>query len=84
MTAPKKIKRQRTLKTYNFCWWSLSYLTPYFSKIGGTIFTPYHAKKKPAKPYAMRVSDGASNQIRTGDLILTKDALCRLSYRSMC
>ena len=30
---------------------------------------------------ARRVSLGASIQIRTGDLILTKDALCRLSYR---
>ena len=28
------------------------------------------------------INDGAPNQIRTGDLILTMDALCRLSYGS--
>ena len=31
-----------------------------------------------------RVFNGALNQIRTGDLVLTKDALCRLSYKSKC
>ena len=30
----------------------------------------------------MRV-DGAVNQIRTGDLFLTKEVLCRLSYNSI-
>lgn len=39
--------------------------------------------KKPAKPYAMRVFGGADNAIRTRDLILTKDVLCRLSYISV-
>ena len=40
------------------------------------------SKEKPAKPHSMRVFCGASDRDRTGDLILTKDALYRLSYRS--
>ena len=31
----------------------------------------------------MRVFDGALKQIRTADLVLTKDALYRLSYESI-
>ena len=30
----------------------------------------------------LSLSFGALIQIRTGDLVLTKDALCRLSYKS--
>ena len=39
--------------------------------------------EKPAKPYAMRVFDGALKQTRTADLVLTKDALYLLSYESI-
>ena len=40
-------------------------------------------KKNPSSPYKSRLSGfGADTQIRTGDLILTKDALYRLSYIS--
>ncbi len=42
-----------------------------------------HLKQKP--PTRLTTSGGfcgAANQIRTGDLVLTKDALCRLSYSS--
>jgi hypothetical protein len=42
----------------------------------------YNRPKKQAFRIAERlVFSGASNVIRTRDLILTKDALCRLSYR---
>ena len=41
-------------------------------------FCPKH-EKSPAKCKAY----GADNQIRTGDLILTKDALYQLSYISI-
>ena len=41
--------------------------------------------EKPLKPLRFQgLLYGASIQIRTGDLILTKDALCRLSYRCLC
>ena len=37
----------------------------------------------PANAVFTGVFSGALNQIRTGDLILTKDALCLLSYKSL-
>ena len=41
-------------------------------------------KEKTRNPLIQRApGDGADSQIRTGDLILTKDALYRLSYISM-
>ena len=40
------------------------------------------AKTKPAIPYGTTGFSGAARQIRTADLILTKDALYRLSYIS--
>ena len=43
-------------------------------------FSRFYATKK--HPIS-RVLSGADNQIRTGDLVLTKDALCRLSYISI-
>ncbi len=39
-------------------------------------------KRKPPKPEGFR-GFGAASQIRTGDLILTKDALYLLSYSSI-
>ena len=44
------------------------------------VFTRY---KKTDEQNAYRLY-GADDQIRTGDLILTKDALYRLSYISIC
>ena len=41
------------------------------------------ATKNPQKPKFSGIF-GAATQIRTGDLILTKDALYRLSYSSKC
>ena|GEM_PF-2871796 len=41
-------------------------------------------RKKSCIRNEYRTFNGASIQIRTGDLVLTKDALCRLSYRCMC
>ena len=41
-------------------------------------------KKKTLKSEDSSVFRGADTQIRTGDLILTKDALYRLSYISKC
>ena len=41
------------------------------------------AKEKPLKPEDLSGFLGAARQIRTADLILTKDALYRLSYSSM-
>src|SRR5436190_16765162 len=35
---------------------------------------------QPAYSVGRRVKDGADDQNRTGDLVLTKDALCQLSY----
>ena len=40
------------------------------------------AKEKPRNHCGYRVFFGAAGQIRTADLILTKDALCLLSYSS--
>lgn len=43
------------------------------------------AKKK--KPHNLTITGlflGAAGQIRTADLILTKDVLCLLSYSSIC
>ena len=42
----------------------------------------HNSKRKPLKPEDFR-GFGAASQIRTGDLILTKDALYRLSYSSI-
>ena len=41
-------------------------------------------RDKTKKPVIIAITDffGAADQIRTGDLILTKDALYRLSYSS--
>ena len=41
----------------------------------------HNSKRKPLKPEDFR-GFGAAGQIRTGDLILTKDALYLLSYSS--
>ena len=38
--------------------------------------------KKSSKPYGYWIFYGAANQIRTGDLVLTKDVLCLLSHSS--
>ena len=62
---------------------SLSYRTHYFSEYSGYDFAMFFGNEKPAKPYAMRVFYGAVKQIRTADLILTKDVLCHLSYNSL-
>ena len=40
------------------------------------------SKRKHPKSEDFRCCSGAADQIRTGDLILTKDALYRLSYSS--
>ena len=62
---------------------STSYAYPLFFAIVGKVFSRKKGKKNPAKPYTVRVFDGALKQIRTVDLVLTKDALCRLSYESI-
>ena len=60
------------------------------SKIGAEIGAEINTSdptSQSVKPLVSRVSPlfaGALNQIRTGDLVLTKDALCRLSYKSVC
>ena len=47
------------------------------------IFLPKKGNKKTRNPLIQRApGSGADSQIRTGDLILTKDALYRLSYIS--
>ncbi len=46
-------------------------------------FLPKNGNKKTRRPLKQRPpGSGADSQIRTGDLILTKDALYRLSYIS--
>ena len=40
-------------------------------------------KEKPGNPCKQRLPGGAARQIRTADLILTKDALYLLSYSSV-
>ena len=69
-------------------------LFSFFAPIVGAFFVPYqgcpsHAlmlstreKNIIGGDYWFRVSFGAADQIRTGDLILTKDALYLLSYIS--
>ena len=42
----------------------------------------YKNAEKDPKSYDFRSKNGAAIQIRTGDLILTKDALYQLSYSS--
>ena len=53
-------------------------------KIRKTVFVQKVAeiKRKHPKSEDFRCCSGAADQIRTGDLILTKDALYRLSYSS--
>ena len=48
------------------------------------LFATIDANKKPPEPQGFKwfSLDGAAIQIRTGDLILTKDALYQLSYSS--
>ena len=48
------------------------------------LFATVDANKKPPEPQGFKwfFLDGAAIQIRTGDLILTKDALYQLSYSS--
>ena len=46
-----------------------------------TIFSVFATKKHQKPKFSMLF--GAAGQIRTADLILTKDALYRLSYNSM-
>ena len=41
----------------------------------------FHTHNKKAPRYPVKLS-GAVNQIRTGDLVLTKDVLYRLSHNS--
>ena len=41
-------------------------------------------RKTPATTTVTGISYGADNQIRTGDLVLTKDVLCLLSHISIC
>ena len=48
-----------------------------------TILEAFSDKAKPPQTAVLRGFCGAAIQIRTGDLILTKDALYRLSYRSV-
>ena len=43
-----------------------------------------HKRRKPNTRWGPRLFLGAASQIWTGDLILTKDALYRLSYSSIC
>ena len=42
----------------------------------------FHLKRKNLETMWFQGFSGAADQIRTGDLILTKDALYRLSYSS--
>jgi hypothetical protein len=46
-------------------------------------YNPKNVKSRQIPHRELSAFSGASIQIRTGDLILTKDALCRLSYRSV-
>ena len=54
------------------------------AKIRKTVFVQKVAEIKGKHPKSedFRCYSGAADQIRTGDLILTKDALYRLSYSS--
>ena len=63
-----------------FCLWYFMWST----KIRKTVFVQKVAKRKRKHPKSedFRCCSGAADQIRTGDLILTKDALYRLSYSS--
>src|SRR4249920_4192685 len=42
------------------------------------------APPKPFRRALCRVRAGADDQDRTGDLVLTKDVLCQLSYIGLC
>ena len=55
------------------------------TKIRKTVFVQKVAKIKRKHPKSedFRCCSGAADQIRTGDLILTKDALYLLSYSSI-
>ena len=63
-----------------FCLWYFMWST----KIRKTVFVQKVAeiKRKHPKSEDFRCCSGAADQIRTGDLILTKDALYLLSYIS--
>ena len=63
-----------------FCLWYFMWST----KIRKAVFVQKVAeiKRKHQKSENFRCCSGAADQIRTGDLILTKDALYRLSYSS--
>ena len=63
-----------------FCLWYFMWS----AKIRKTASVPKVAeiKRKHPKSEDFRCCSGAADQIRTGDLILTKDALYRLSYSS--
>ena len=63
-----------------FCLWYFMWST----KIRKTVFVQKVAeiKRKHQKSEDFRCCSGAATRIRTGDLILTKDALYRLSYSS--
>ena len=57
----------------------------YTPAVRGFRYRPHNAaqaKKNTQNLTVLGVSYGAADQIRTGDLILTKDALYRLSYSS--
>ena len=47
------------------------------------VFQQIPKKLKPLNPLGFKGFNGAAGRIRTADLILTKDALYRLSYSSM-
>ena len=63
-----------------FCLWYFMWST----KIRKIVSVQKVAKSKRKHPKSenFRCCSGAADQIRTGDLILTKDALYRLSYSS--
>ena len=65
-----------------FCLWYFMWST----KIRKTVFVQKVAEIKIKHPKSedFRCCSGAADQIRTGDLILTKDALYLLSYSSKC
>ena len=47
------------------------------------VFQQISKKLKPLNPLGFKGFNGAAGRIRTADLILTKDALYRLSYSSI-
>ena len=51
-----------------------------FASYGATAFTFPLARLAETRSRVRRVKAGADDRNRTGDLVLTKDALCQLSY----